>query len=84
MTIVVARLRLPDGREFNVRDDWKTPPSEPDSVEFYWSDGNMACDCNRARLINQQHALETVLPERCDTTEIELVSLTVDGVEQAV
>ncbi len=79
-TTVAARLRLPDGREFDVRDDWTTPPIEPDSVEFYWSDGNMACDCNRARLLNHQHGL--AITERCDTEEITLLSLMVDGVEQ--
>ena len=78
MPTVTARLRLLDGREFDVRDDWSFEPKEPDSIEFEWNDGNNACDCNRARLLNLQHNLG--LEERCDREDIELVSLVVDGV----
>jgi hypothetical protein len=78
MPTVIARLRILDGREFDVRDDWECQPSEPDSIEFYWTDGNNACDCNRARLLNEQHDLG--LLEHCDAEDIRLVSLTIDGV----
>lgn len=83
---VHARLRLADGREFDVVDGWPGPleldPGEQawkEGLEYFWSDGNHACDCNRARLLNEQHGLS--LPQVCGDEAITLVSLKVKGVE---
>lgn len=75
--IEVAMIRLPDGREFEVVQ--KAAPDltyDPDSIRYYWTEGNNGCDCNRALYINRQHG--TDLPVECGDT-FELVSLTVDG-----
>lgn len=81
--LVIARLRLPDGREFDVRHDAVRAPREAEhsleeGMEFMWSEGNYACDCNRAKFLNDQHGLG-LDDTRCDTELIELIALTVDG-----
>lgn len=77
MLPVVARLRLPDGRELDVH-------SETDSVVgtwYYWTEGNNGCDCNRSLYLGREYGLDFGGPDEClpcgDT--IVLVSLTVDG-----
>ena len=79
MLPVVATLRLPDGRVFNVH-------AECDGVEgerYYWTDGNNACDCNRTLYLNREYGLGLVGEPDVDCwpcgNTIELVALTVDG-----
>lgn len=80
---VVARLRLPDGREFDCHTDCLDQYA--DGQLFWWTDGNGACDCNRSTYLNREHNLGLVSPElegclECGDT-ITLVSLSVDGKE---
>jgi len=70
---VIAVLKLPDSREFTCTS--YTYQEYVDSIEWYWTEGNYGCDCNRALIINDQHRLD--LPIECGN-EIELVSLRVD------
>jgi hypothetical protein len=84
---VVARLRLPDGREF----EYHTTVAQQyaDNQASWWIDGNACCDCNRSLFLNREHALglgvdsdndccgDPCLP--CGDT-IELLALSVDGV----
>jgi hypothetical protein len=86
---VVIRLRLPDGREFDIHTDTE-PDSDPDigdpatpysGTVFYWTEGNCGCDCNRRLYIEREHGVELLPPDtdyRCGDT-ITLVSLVVDG-----
>lgn len=85
--LVIAMLQIPDGRVFEYR--YETEREYADGQEFYWQDGNMACDCNRSICLNQTHGLqlgaldasgEYALP--CGLNAIRLLSLIVDGVEQ--
>jgi hypothetical protein len=73
--VVVAKLRLPDGREFEVRQDH--PRESRDGIRYYWTEGNNCCDCNKTLLIDRQHGTDLDTGTCGDT--IELVSLTVDG-----
>ena len=81
---VVAVLRLQDGREFIHSHSMTPEPDEPFdefclSVEFYWTDGNNACDCNRSSMINKDHGLD--LDESCGDSRVELISLKIQGRE---
>jgi hypothetical protein len=78
MTTVVARLRLPDGREFDVNTDCKE--EHADVQHFRWTEGNGSCDCNKVLFLNQQHDLNLNDDIPCGDT-IELVSLKVGGKE---
>jgi hypothetical protein len=86
---MVARLRLPDGREVAVHTDTE-PDSNPDigdpaapygGTVFYWTEGNCGCDCNRMLYIEREHGV-ALLPRaadyRCGDT-ITLIGLWVDG-----
>jgi hypothetical protein len=89
VAILTAKLKLPDGRVFDVTED-KVEPTTNDPGEhphsgtiFYWTEGNMGCDCNRASYIEQQHGINLNPDEEhhpCGDT-IELLSLKVDGEE---
>jgi hypothetical protein len=82
---VKARVRLPDGREFTLLSETEadTDPYPGDApysgTQFYWTEGNQSCDCNRALDINRQHGLS--LPVECGDT-MTLLSLEIDGVER--
>lgn len=84
---VIARLQLPDGREFAVHTTTEPDadpdigdPSAPYSVTVYsWTDGNMSCDCNRKMYIDRQHGTH-IDDGKCGDT-IELVSLSICGRE---
>jgi hypothetical protein len=76
---VVARLRLPDGREFDVHTE--TEEQHAAGEWYYWTEGNNGCDCNRMLYIEREHGIDLIPPDadyRCGDT-IELVSLTVGG-----
>jgi hypothetical protein len=45
-------LRVPDGRVFTLSDD---------SGRFDWEEGNLSCDCNRARYIWRHLGVAVVL-----------------------
>jgi hypothetical protein len=72
---VVAVLTLADGHTFTHRYDVESHYA--DSQEFWWTDGNMACDCNRAEAINREYGTE--LPVACGDSLVRLLSLMVDG-----
>jgi hypothetical protein len=81
---VLARFRLPDGREFDCESD--CAPENADSQEFWWTEGNGGCDCNRSLALNNRHDLK--LGEYDEETDrwmmpcgetLTLVSLAVDG-----
>ena len=89
MAQLVARLQLPDGREFDVHTevapDTESYPGEHPfhGTLYYWTEGNLGCDCNRTLYLNREHGLNLVRePEDdcwpCGDT-ITLLSLTVDG-----
>ena len=74
---VVARLKLPDGREFDVHTETHQRPGE----YSYWTEGNNSCDCNKMLYIEREHGIDLLPPDdeyRCGDS-ITLVSLTVDG-----
>lgn len=88
MVTAVALLRVPDGREFEYRS--QVEAQYADNQEFWWTDGNASCDCNRSLFIGQDFGVwlgtepqeydgegECSLP--CGDT-ITLLRLTVDGV----
>lgn len=80
---VVARLKLPDGREFDYHTDCEERYA--DSQAFWWTDGNGGCDCNRTLYLNREHGLALIRePEDdcwpCGAT-IKLLALTVAGVD---
>ena len=82
---VTLFLRDAAGRQFCVRDRWTVSPlghdAETDSgVEFYYTQGNMSCDCNRADLIQAQCDPEYPELECGDTITLE--RLLFDDVEQ--
>lgn len=52
--VASVRLRLPDGREFTVRDDFGYG-YKAESACFMWEEGNHSCDCNRALQIHRQY-----------------------------
>src|SRR5688572_18195944 len=83
---VVARLRLPDGREFD--HVYWVEARYAAGQEFWWNEGNAACDCNRSLFINQDYGLslgeldeedEDALPCLPCGDTITLVSLTIGG-----
>jgi hypothetical protein len=83
---VIARLRLPDGREYDCHTDVEECCA--DSEEFFWTDGNGGCDCNRSLYLNREYHLGLGRPDRsgficlpCGDT-IRLISLIIAGVEQ--
>lgn len=43
LTYRVTLRRNRDGRVVSFPTEW----DDPDSIRFYWEEGNMACDCNR-------------------------------------
>ena len=55
---VIVRLRILDGREFDVHTE--VDAKYADSQEFYWTEGNAACDCNRSLYLNREHGLNLV------------------------
>lgn len=75
MITVIARLRLPDGREFDIVETVE----RPDGWRWYWTEGNNACDCNRKLYIDRQHGTQ-IDDGNCGET-IALVSLTVGGLD---
>lgn len=87
---VKARVRLPDGREFDLlsQTDADTQPCYGDPPYtghvFWWVEGNQSCDCNRSLDLNRQHGLALGAPDDClpcgDT--ITLLSLEIDGKER--
>jgi hypothetical protein len=52
---VIAILRDPDTGDAVVHH--AEYPYEAEFCEFYWAEGNMACDCNRKKLIDRAGAL---------------------------
>ena len=50
---VVATLRAPDGRTFDIQ--MPVERAYARSQQFWWVDGNGACDCNRSLSIGHQH-----------------------------
>jgi hypothetical protein len=63
-----------EGKKYVVRES----VSSAESAEFYFTDGNGACDCNLSMMIRQQ--VDPTVPDLpCGTTRIKLVSLAVDG-----
>lgn len=82
---VVARLRLPDGRELDCHSD--VNEQHADGQWYWWTEGNGGCDCNRSLFLNREYGLglgeknkedDDVPNLPCGDT-IELLSLTVDG-----
>ena len=78
---VIAKLKLPDGREFDCHTDVNAQYA--DGQAFWWTEGNGGCDCNRTLYLNREYGLGLVRePEEdcwpCGDT-IELLSLTIDG-----
>jgi hypothetical protein len=64
-------------KTISVHDDWKSGNTE--GLEFMWTEGNFACDCNRALLIAREQGLPD--PDRpCGNTRYILLGLyTEDG-----
>jgi hypothetical protein len=92
---VVVRLRLPDGREFDCHT--QVDAAYVDRHDWWWVEGNGACDCNRSGYLNREYHLNLGEKEDEDDTDddkclacghtIVLVSLTIDGkvlIQQAV
>lgn len=83
---VIARLRLPDGREFDYHSECEE--QYLDSQEFWWTEGNAGCDCNRSLFLNKEYQLglganndpesESTDCLPCGDT-IQLVSLTINN-----
>ena len=52
-----------------------------DGAEFYWTDGNMACDCNRMQCLHE--ALGRPDPAvGCGSSRVVIVDASIDGVRQ--
>lgn len=52
-----------------------------ETANFYWLDGNGACDCERLRRIAEAHGRpDPNLP--CGTGRVDITAATIDGVEQ--
>lgn len=90
---IEARLKLPDGREFEIARD--SPGWEEDNAFYYWTEGNMSCDCNLFDEIAEafpDEDLDMYIPVPLDGQEpipgyygcgqrIEMLSLKFDGKE---
>ncbi|MFN0131239.1 MAG: hypothetical protein ACKVW3_01705 [Phycisphaerales bacterium] len=66
---------LRDTRDGSVHERaWDDPSSEPDddSVEYYWTEGNFGCDCNRSLFL---YGGDREMACNSDDNVIELVSL---------
>jgi hypothetical protein len=72
---VTALLRDPAGVEREYSTEWDE--SGRDIVEFMWSDGNYACDCNRSLFLYNWDATRDI---PCGNTIVYL-SLKIDGEE---
>jgi hypothetical protein len=52
----VVRLRLPDGREFDIHRSIDAEYAE--GHERWWTEGNGDCDCNRSLYLNREYDLQ--------------------------
>lgn len=69
---LVATLR--DTQTGETRVDESDYSYGAESAEFYWTEGNMSCDCNRAIIFGNEDGV------CCTGKRYELLSLTLDGV----
>lgn len=78
---VVVRLKLPDGREFDVHKTTEPEYVESGSEYFWWTSGNASCDCNKVIFIDDEYNTDLDREDYPCGDTIELLSLKVDGKE---
>lgn len=67
-------LVLPDGRRFTITDEWSGTRA---GAQFYYTDGNAACDCNASSAIRAQ--IDPSFPELPCGSTIQIDALRGDG-----
>ena len=79
MKKIIAKVILEyEGTEYMVEEEF-TGSISLEGIEFIFTEGNYACDCNRRAMIN--YAYDHILPELPCGDKIKLLSLKVKGKE---
>lgn len=67
---IAQDLLLPDGRRVTVHDDWTGSRA---GAQFYYTEGNAACDCNASMAIRTQ--IDPTFPDLPCGATIQLLEL---------
>ncbi len=73
-TLVIELMDMTTGFHDVIEQEWF---GSNEGAEFYWTEGNMACDCNRAQVLLSVDRL-------CGNDMFKLLSLSLDGEDLVV